>query len=46
MEVTFKGKECQLVGNPPKVGEKMPEFTVINKNGPIKIFWVKLLSLV
>lgn len=33
MEVTFKGKECQLIGNPPKVGEKMPEFTVINKNG-------------
>lgn len=33
MEVTFKGKECKLIGNPPKVGDKMPEFTVINKNG-------------
>lgn len=32
MKVTFKGKEVQLIGMPPKVGDKMPNFTVLDKN--------------
>lgn len=32
MKVTFKGKDCQLIADPVKVGEKMPDFTVINKD--------------
>ena len=31
MKVTFKGKDCQSIAEPVKVGEKMPDFTVINK---------------
>lgn len=31
MKVTFKGKDCQLIAEPVKVGEKIPDFTVINK---------------
>lgn len=32
MKVTFKGKDCQLIADPVKVSEKMPDFTVINKD--------------
>ena len=32
MKVTFKGKEVQLIGMPPKVGDEMPNFTVLDKN--------------
>lgn len=32
MKVTFKGKEVQLIGMPPKVGDETPNFTVLNKN--------------
>lgn len=32
MKVTFKGKEVELIGTPPKVGDEMPNFTVLNKN--------------
>lgn len=31
MKVTFKGKEVQLIGMPPKVGDEMPNFTVLDK---------------
>lgn len=33
MTVTFKGQECQLLGNPPIVGDPMPDFTVLAKDG-------------
>lgn len=32
MKVTFKGKDCRLLADPVKVGEKMPDFAVINKD--------------
>lgn len=32
MKVTFKGKEVKLIGIPPKVGDNMPNFTVLNKD--------------
>lgn len=32
MKVTFKGKEVELIGTPPKVGDEMPNFTVLDKN--------------
>ncbi|MCZ3947015.1 thiol peroxidase [Lactobacillus gasseri] len=32
MKVTFKGKEVKLIGIPPKVGDSMPNFTVLNKD--------------
>ena len=32
MKVTFKGKEVQLIAMPPKVGDEMPNFTVLDKN--------------
>ena len=37
MKVTFKGKEVQLIGMPPKVGDEMPNFTVLDKNKLLKI---------
>lgn len=32
MKVTFKGKEVELIGTPPKIGDEMPNFTVLDKN--------------
>ncbi|WP_297818425.1 thiol peroxidase [uncultured Lactobacillus sp.] len=32
MMVTFKGKEVKLLSTPPKVGQQMPDFTVLNKD--------------
>ena len=32
MKVAFKGKEVELIGTPPKVGDEMPNFTVLDKN--------------
>lgn len=32
MKVTFKGKDYRLLADPVKVGEKMPDFAVINKD--------------
>ena len=31
MKVAFKGKEVELIGTPPKVGDEMPNFTVLGQ---------------